>query len=67
MKIMKNKYFIGFSIIFLNACSHQTKGDLCKEILSQRSNILFNTNYIKTPALEQTDSLYVKCGCDTLK
>lgn len=55
-------------LIILSSCndhSYKTdKGEICSNILKERSAARFNNQYLMLPAI---DSLFLKCGCDSLK
>lgn len=67
---MKKYIIVAISLIALNSCTLRihTQSSRCAEILSQRWSLInWNTSEVNKQLILQTDSLYLKSGCDTIK
>lgn len=63
------KLILILSIIAITSCNCEpskpwTKGDICRNLLDKRAN---ESYYNHSDAVRNIDTMFLKCGCDTLK
>jgi len=61
-------------LVTLFACDdrpYSRQGRFCQNLENQRDNVIVNLSNHNSPVaaiiVAQTDSMYLKCGCDTIK
>ena len=68
---MKKYIIVAITLLALNSCVPKidtTKAGRCRFLLYQRYDLInWSTSEVNRQLILQTDSLYIKSGCDTIK